>query len=247
VLAQDTLGVWATNSCTGYDDDLSGLFSGWDTDNHAVAMMSSRRITGMGAGSTNAFASGTFNYNNGVSKYCSPRQATPHTPTTVNPCPTSLSVDQIFPKSLPDYDHPTWLTGVGALARMKAGPTGTDYTGAALIETVTPTYNNCPSNIAQYTSFPTIRAGDTPAFIVGSSAFWEDTSYQSVSNDFYDSHKNLVNINVLGLTDVSSCVARATQTYSCNGSLVGTFTLTNTYTKGTLNGTAVTNVSTTKQ
>lgn len=77
VLGQDTLGVWATNSCTGYDDNLSGIFSGWDTNNHAVAMMSSRQITGMGAGSTTDFSSGTFNYNNGVSKYCSPRQASP--------------------------------------------------------------------------------------------------------------------------------------------------------------------------
>jgi hypothetical protein len=51
----------------------------------------------------------------------------------------------------------------------------------------------------------------------------------------------------LGLTSVQSCVAQATQTYSCNGSTVGTFTLTNTYVKGTLNGQAVTNVSTTKQ
>ncbi len=83
VLAQDTLGVWATNSCTGYDDNLTGLFSGWDTNNHAVAMMSSTQITGVGAGSTNAFASGTFNYNNGVSKYCSLRQAEPQNDTTV--------------------------------------------------------------------------------------------------------------------------------------------------------------------
>jgi len=45
--------------------------------------MSSRQITGVGAGSTHAFASGTYNYNNGVSKYCSPRQATPQNDSNV--------------------------------------------------------------------------------------------------------------------------------------------------------------------
>jgi hypothetical protein len=53
--------------------------------------------------------------------------------------------------------------------------------------------------------------------------------------------------NILGSTSVNSCVAKATQTYLCNGRTVGTFTLTNTYTKGILNGQAVTNVTTTKQ
>jgi len=163
------------------------------------------------------------------------------------PCPLSVTVDQITPKSLPDYDYPTWLTGVGILARMKAGPPGTDYTNAVLLETVTPTSNSCPSNIQQYTNFPTITLDDGSSFVIGSTASWEGSNFPSVLNDFYDSHRNLVNINVLGLTSVQSCVAKATQTYSCNGSTVGTFTLTYTYTKGTVNGQAVTNVSATKQ
>jgi hypothetical protein len=163
------------------------------------------------------------------------------------PCPLSVTVDQITPKSLPDYDYPTWLTGVGILARMKAGPAGTDYTNAVLLETVTPTSNSCPSGIQQYTNFPTITLDDGSSFVIGSTASWEGSNFPSVLNDFYDSHRNLVNINVLGLTSVQSCVAKATQTYSCNGSTVGTFTLTYTYTKGTVNGLAVTNVSATKQ
>lgn len=159
----------------------------------------------------------------------------------------SVTVDQITPKSLPDYDHPTYLTGVGILARMKVAPSGTNYNGAVLVETVTPTSNSCPSNIQQYTSFPTITAANNSTFTVGSSAYWEGSQFASITDDFYDSHKLLVNINVLGLTSVTSCVAKATQTYTCGGRTVGTFTLTNTYTKGTLNGNTVTNVSTTKQ
>jgi hypothetical protein len=83
--------------------------------------------------------------------------------------------------------------------------------------------------------------------VVGSSAYWEGMNYPSVSNDFYDSHKLLGPINVLGLTNVQSCYATAVQVYTCDGNIVGTFTLTNTYTRGTLNGNSVTNVTTTKQ
>ena len=81
--AQDSLSVIATNSCTGFDDDLTAQFTGWDTSNHSVATMSSRQIIGVGAGSTNAFSSGTFNYNNGVSKYCTLKNYTPHNSTLV--------------------------------------------------------------------------------------------------------------------------------------------------------------------
>jgi hypothetical protein len=165
-------------------------------------------------------------------------------------CPaslTSVTLVQTTPKSLPDYNRPTWLTGVGILSTMQVGPTGNSYIGAVLYETVTPTTNSCPANIQQYTSFPTITLADDSDFTPGSSAFWEGTNFPSITNDFYDMHVNLVSANVLGLTSVSSCVAQAVQTYTCGGHTVGTFTLTNTYTKGTLNGQAVTNVTTTKR
>ena len=93
-------------------------------------------------------------------------------------CPSTISIESKTQKSLPDCDHPDWLTGVGMLATMKVGPEGQDYTGVALVETVTPTYNDCPSNIAEYTSFPTIHAGDNPSFIVGSDAHWGGATIQ---------------------------------------------------------------------
>jgi len=167
---------------------------------------------------------------------------------TVKACPSSVAVDQIVTKALPDYDHPSYLTGVGILARMKVTPpSGTDSNGAVLVETVTPTSNSCPSSIRSYTDFPTITQANNSKFTVGSSASWEGNNYASITNDFYDSHKLLVNIDVLGGTGVNQCSAHATQTYLCNGSTIGTFTLTNKYSHGTLNGKSVTNVSTTKQ
>jgi len=178
-----------------------------------------------------------------------------HVKVKVPPCPTSVSVDNITPKSLPDYEHPTWLTGVGILSRMKVAGPDNDYTGAELIETVTPQSNTCPASIASYTSFPTIKAGDTPPFKVGAATVWEGQDIPSVLNTFYDSHKSIADQNILldglGRPIVQSCVATAVQTYSCNGSVIGTFTLTNTYTlgtgTGTLNGQSVTNVTTNKQ
>jgi len=82
VQGQDYLGVWATDQCQDDQVDVSDSFSGWDTNNHSVAMMSSRQITGMGAGSTNAFASGTLNFGSESSNKCVPRHYTP--PNTSN-------------------------------------------------------------------------------------------------------------------------------------------------------------------
>lgn len=46
--AQDTLAVIATNACTGYDDNLTENFSGWDTGNSSIATMNSTHITAVG-------------------------------------------------------------------------------------------------------------------------------------------------------------------------------------------------------
>jgi len=241
----------SAGSCIGLSVfDCSGAtYGGWAAIyswNSSGSSISSPNCPGSASCSVSAIAVGSSSLTfQAQSQYCI-KTATANV-TVKPPCPTSLTVDQITPKSLPDYDHPTWLTGVGILARMKAGPAGKDCTGAVLLEAVTPTTNSCPSNIQQYTKFPTITTANNSPFTVGSSAAWEGSNFPSILNDFYDSHKIIVGIYVLGQTSVQSCVAKATQKYYCSGSLVGTFTLTNTYTRGTINGQAVTNVSTTKQ
>lgn len=240
-------GVAAENTCGGEDDVSTYFWYNWTTANHSIATVDSEGThSGVATGSTTSSTWGVIaSY---APRSCPViRQDPAPGGDNVHPCPTSVSVDLITPKSLPDYDHPTWLTGVGVLARMKVGPTTIDHTNSVLLETVTPTSDSCPSNIQQYTTFPTITLANGSPFVVGSTATWEGNNYQSILNDFYDSHRQLVSINVLGLTSVQSCVAKATQTYYCNGSPVGTFTLTNTYSKGTYNGQGVTNVSTTKQ
>jgi hypothetical protein len=244
------------NSSVQYDSgsqsDLTAT-SSWSSTATSIASVSNGLVSGLSPGDVNIAATSPTQIIAGTDCEAYTPPPCPRTPLqssgtgNVQKCPTSMSVDAVTPKSLPDYDNPSWLTGVGILTRMKvAGPAG-DYKDTVLVETVTPTSNSCPSSIAQTTSFPTYTAADNKEFVVGASAHWEGTDFQSMLNDFYDSHKLLVNIDVLGSTAVQSCVAKATQTYLCSGSTVGTFTLTNTYNKGTLNGNSVTNVTTTKQ
>ena len=92
VQGQDYLGVWATDQCQDDQVDVSSNFGGWDTNNHAVAMMSSQRITGMGAGSTNAFASGTLNFGSEGSNKCLPRYYVPQNATHVQ-IPTASRIE----------------------------------------------------------------------------------------------------------------------------------------------------------
>ena len=130
---------------------------------------------------------------------------------------------------------------------MTVSGSANDYTGVILAENVTPLTNSCPANIQAYTSFPTIGPGAKSYFVVGNAARWEGQTFPSVANSVYDSHKIIVNTDVLGLTTVNSCQAVATQIYTCGGHAIGTFTLTNSYSHGTFAGQPVTNVNVTKQ
>jgi hypothetical protein len=177
--------------------------SSWSSSASAVASVASNGYETRLSGGTTAIGAaypGIINYQNGQ---FSCAQATTggssSAPMTVTPpCPRTVAVDQITQGALTNGDYPTYKTGVGVLVRMKAEPTGTDYTGAVLLETVTPTTNSCPANIALYTSFPTITAANKSTFTVGSSAAWEGGNFPSILNDFYDSHRTLVSIDVLG-------------------------------------------------
>lgn len=132
---------------------------------------------------------------------------TPTAPVNVQLCPTAVTVSQTFPRSLPDLDQPLALTGVGILARMLVSPLISNYGGTIITEVVTATGNSCPSNITDYTNFPDVFS----SFTVGSPATWEQGNFPSVTNSFYDSHRILSDTDILGLSNVSTCTATATQ------------------------------------
>jgi len=199
-------------------------------------------------GQTTSYFSRTEHYYafNGYAQICYDNIATsqPSGPSGTNGCPGTVTIDSLFKAQLPSVDHPDSLTGIGILARMLVSPLTADYYGTAIQEVVTPTTNTCPANIAGYASFPNqfsiFHVGDQ---ILGS---WEGQPYGYFTNTFYDSHRIELNFSILGLTSVTSCQAQATQVYSCNGNNIGTFLLTNTYTRGTVNGQDVTNIATDK-
>ena len=68
-----------------------------------------------------------------------------------------------------------------------------------------------------------------------------------VTNIFYDLHATPFSESLLDDAHISSCTAGCTQTYSCNGQNIGTFTIIRDFTKDTIQGTPVTRVSVTKQ
>jgi hypothetical protein len=159
-------------------------------------------------------------------------------------CPTSMAVNQTWTQPLQN-DYPSFSTGVGILTSMKVGPVGTNFASVVLYEIVTPTGNSCPANIKTATDFPTITF--SAPFVVGANAVWEGLPYASVQNAFYDQHITKSATNILGLTNVTSCQSTATQTYTCNGNTIGTFSLTNTYTSSFISAQPVTFVSVSKQ
>jgi hypothetical protein len=163
---------------------------------------------------------------------------------TLQNCPTSIAVNATWTQPLQN-DYPSFSTGVGILTNMIVGPVGTSFTSVVLYEIVTPTGNSCPANIKADTDFPAITFS-TP-FVVGTTAFWEGSGYGAVQNTFYDAHIAKWSQNVLGSTNVTSCQSTATQVYTCNNNVIGTFSLTNTYTSGFISAQPVTFVSVSKQ
>jgi WD40 repeat protein len=161
-------------------------------------------------------------------------------------CPTSIAIDTTFAGNLAN-DSPPFYTGVGILARMIVGPVGTNFNGANLYETVTPTGNNCPAAVKAATDFPTITLSQNSLLIVGNAAGWENIHYDPMLNVFYDSHTMKSFSSVLTGTGATTCQSTATQTYYCKGNPVSTFSLTNNLYTGFLNAQPVTLVTVSKQ
>ncbi len=54
------------------------------------------------------------------------------------------------------------------------------------------------------------------------------------------------NVSLLSQDGITTCATSCHQTYSCNGTVVGQFTINKTFSKGTLSGQPITNVIATK-
>ena len=66
-------------------------------------------------------------------------------------------------------------------------------------------------------------------------------------NIFYDQHVTTSALSMLDVAGISACTIKCSQTYSCGGKVIGNFTITRAFSKGTISGTPVTYVTVTKQ
>jgi hypothetical protein len=158
-------------------------------------------------------------------------------------CPASVTLSSTTQEPLSSV-FPTYKTGIGIAATMQANPTTTNWNGAQLTESLSQVSNTCPSGMGnQCTGSSTFTVGNN-----GQTAVLIDGQrLPPVENIFYDEHAATATYSALDQYGSNGCTATCTQTYSCGGIPMGTFAVTRTYTKGTINGTAVTNVNVTKQ
>jgi hypothetical protein len=75
----------------------------------------------------------------------------------------------------------------------------------------------------------------------------DGTLLAATPNAFWDEHAIASSSSLLDYYGATSCKIVCNQQYSCNSTQLGAFTLTFNFTKGTINGTPVTNVTVTKQ
>jgi uncharacterized protein DUF6531 len=114
------------------------------------------------------------------------------------------------------------------------------YKGGLVTESMTQSINTCPANFGNLCS-----GSDSFATGQGGSAF--GVTFPPQHNIFYDQHTTTSTVSFLDQAGISSCVAVCKQTYTCNATVIGTFNVTRTFTKGTIQSTPVTNVAVTKQ
>jgi hypothetical protein len=163
-------------------------------------------------------------------------------------CPTSVTLNSSNIHEQPlSLDAPEYLTGVGILTEMDLAPIGGNFSSAIITENVTPTSNTCTANIHTYVAFPIILDANSGVFQINTGTVWENFPYRPIPNAFSDSHRLKLNIDLLGATNATSSVAKATQVYKCNGQPIGQLFLTKTYSRGVINGQPVTYVDVTKE
>ena len=89
-------------------------------------------------------------------------------------------------------------------------------------------------------------SSSTP-FTVGAGGTAKDgTLYPAEENIFYDEHYTEASQSLLDYSGLTSCQTTCTQYYYCYGMNIATFTVTRTYSKGTIQGTPVTIVTISK-
>jgi len=162
-------------------------------------------------------------------------------------CPSKTQVEKL--KDLtPDGLKAGYATGYGVLATMRVLPDATNWNGTRIAESLTlDPSGTCPKGLTSQpcTAGPPFTVGD------GTKGFSVLPAQPGQQDRFYDFHRTRSNISLLhdatrNPSGMSSCTLICKQSYSCGGTVIGNYTLTRTFTKGTYQGKDVTLVSVTK-
>lgn len=143
-------------------------------------------------------------------------------------------------------------TAYGVHAQMRVRPDGRTWDGTRITESLTMGTNNCPATLTRgepCSGGSTFTVGDpsgTSPVLTGPRAgarnrFW----------DFHTTHVRPRTVSVLhdatrNPNNLSTCSTSCNQEYRCGGNLIGSHTITRTYTTGVYNGQPVTLVDVTK-
>lgn len=176
---------------------------------------------------------------------CSTRQADRLLSVSVPACPTSISVNGLTNIPLENGFAQGLRTGIGAVATMVVGPATGNFNQVPITESVSTNF------VLQQTCaeppFPTNMCSGSDTFIVGDGGSDFGVNKFPAANTFYDFHETGDTRNLLVVANQNSCTVGCSQTYSCNGRLIGSFTIIRNFTKDTIQGTPVTRVTVSKQ
>ena len=235
-----------TQDCTGtrYGPFNQGYNASWSSDNSGIVSVDASN------GTMSCVAPGTANIRamfqqpvyggqyQGCPQY--PATAAPTGPMTAVPCPTTVSMSALQQEVLANI-FPGTKTGIGAVSTMLVGPGPYNYNGAVINEAISNGTNGCPWALqcAGSSTFPVGEPNGVTLF--------DGTQKGPVQNSFYDEHTATSTASLLDFYNIDSCTQSCNQQYMCRGAVIGRFTINYSFSKGTLQGTPITNTTATKQ
>jgi hypothetical protein len=229
--------------CNGENGGAGSYTYSWRSADPTIAAISgsstspSVNVVGMAAGTTTI--TGTVS-----SQRCHASGGGP-----ANVCPTSLSLSKLTPLAL-ELEFPTMLTGLGAMASIQANPATSNWDGVQVTETVglTNSANQCSGNVAAVCT----SEGNTVGIFgqafqnpLGNGQV-DGVPFPATHNIFYDVHVQRGSTSLLA-PGAASCTVACSQTWSCGGKQIGSFTITHTFSSDTIQGTPVTRVTVAEQ
>ncbi|HUD67276.1 MAG TPA: hypothetical protein VMQ17_22020 [Candidatus Sulfotelmatobacter sp.] len=253
IQAYESQVIQAPNSCGGGVQNVTLDFPTWWTDNSLIATANNAKITGVRVGSTNHHAQSKPMYWGFRKNASSCPQSQPEPSADTNVCNNPSTASSILkdPLNLSSV-YPNLLSGIGNVAAVTVGPSGTTWNGQSVTETVTTGgTNTCPSgfptNVCSGGTTFIVGQGYQPVVKEGSNTVPVGPLLVGTPNEFFDQYSVTSNVSLLDqYGGGNSCQISCSQTYSNSCTTpqpILNHTFTYTFTKSTISGTKVTLVT----